>query len=84
MQTICIRIDDNIDGYISDIAKYEQRSKSSMIRKILQDFVFSREQREYLLDCKAADEAHERWLADGKKTYSLEELAREDGVSLEG
>jgi len=55
----------------SKLAKEENTDKATLMRKALSEYL------EDYLDARAAEEAYAEWVADGRKSYSLEEIKQE-------
>jgi predicted DNA-binding protein len=75
--TISVQIPTELSALLSKISKDEDRSKSSIVRIALQEYL------EDLEDTKAGERAYKKWVRGGKKSHSLEEVAMEDGIDLE-
>ena len=71
--TISLKITDHLNRILSDLAKREDRSKSSLIRKIIAEYI---EDQQDLLVC---DEAMKDYDKDSK-TYSLEDIKAENDL----
>lgn len=76
MSTLTVRVPDELEEALNHFCKEEDRSKSWLIKKALQ------EKLEDWLDYKAAVKALEEHEATGKKTHSIESVAKELGVNL--
>lgn len=72
MQTITVKIPDDMAKFLDKLAKEEERSRSYYIRKAISQYL------EDAADIRAAKKA----LAKKGRTYTLEEVARENGISL--
>lgn len=72
MQTVTVKLPDDMAKFLEKIAKEEERSKSYYIRKAIARYL------EDLADIRAAKKA----LAKKGRTYTLEEIATENGISL--
>ncbi len=73
MQTITVKIPDDMAAFLDKIAKEEERSRSYYIRKAILQYM------EDMADIRAAKKA----LAEHKKnpkTYTLEQIMRENGL----
>lgn len=73
MQTITVKIPDDMAAFLEKIAKEEERSKSYYIRKAIMRYI------EDMADIRAANKS----LAEYKKTgisYSLEEVIKRNGL----
>ena len=68
METITIKIPTQLNNLLTRMSKEEDRSKSSMVRIALQEYL------EDLYDTKIGEEAYKRWVEEGKKTISFEEI----------
>ena len=77
METITIKIPTELNSLLTRMSKQEDRSKSSMVRIALQEYL------EDLYDAKIGEEAYKRWVEEGKKTISFEEILSEDKIDLE-
>ncbi|MBU6140678.1 MAG: ribbon-helix-helix protein, CopG family [Proteobacteria bacterium] len=76
MSIITVRVSDELEAVLGRYCKEEDRSKSWLIKKALQ------EKLEDWLDYKAAVDALEEHEIKGGKTHSIESVARELGVTL--
>ncbi len=73
MQTITVKIPDDMAAFLDKIAKEEERSRSYYIRKAILQYM------EDMADIRAAKKA----LAEhnkNPKTYTLEQIMRENGL----
>ncbi len=59
------------------ISKRKEMSMSNVVRKVVEDWL---EEYEDMLLARRAEEAEARWIADGCKTISHEDLCRELGL----
>lgn len=76
METITIKIPTELNNLLTRFSKEEDRSKSSLVRIALQEYL------EDLYDAKIGEEAYNRWLKNGKKSISFEEILMEDKIDL--
>ena len=76
MSILTVRVSEELETVLSRYCKEEDRSKSWLIKKALQ------EKLEDWLDYKAAVEALQDHEAKGGKTHSIESVAKELGVNL--
>jgi predicted DNA-binding protein len=76
MSILTVRVSEELETVLSHYCKEEDRSKSWLIKKALQ------EKLEDWLDYKAAVAALEEHEIGGGKTYSIESAAKEFGVTL--
>jgi RHH-type rel operon transcriptional repressor/antitoxin RelB len=72
MQTITVKIPDDMAKFLDKIAKEEERSRSYYIRKAISEYM------EDMADLYVA----KKRLAKKGRTYTLEEVARKNGISL--
>jgi predicted transcriptional regulator len=72
MTTVTIQLEEKIYNKLAEIAQHEDRSKSSVIRRALLKYI--EDQR----DIKALEESYQDYIASDKKTYTLEEIKKED------
>ncbi|MDR2457854.1 MAG: DUF6290 family protein [Clostridiales Family XIII bacterium] len=77
MDIVSIKLPKELNAVLSGMSKKESRSKSSMIRIILEEYL------EDMLDYEDAVKAHDEWVKSGKKTYSLKQIAEENGILME-
>ena len=77
METITIKIPTKLNALLTKMSKEEDRSKSSMVRIALQEYL------EDLYDTKIGEEAYERWIKEGKKTVSFEDIKKRYKDELE-
>ena len=77
MTTISLRIPDELNEVLEKLAVKEERSKSSLIKKAIKTYL------EDLYDYNLAEEGYKRYLANGKKGSSLEEVAKELNINLD-
>ena len=77
MDTITVKIPTELNNLLTKMSKQEDRSKSSMIRIALQEYL------EDLYDAKIGEEAYNRWLKNGKKSVSFKEILKENNITLE-
>lgn len=68
MDTITVKIPTELNNLLARMSKQEDRSKSSMIRIALQEYL------EDLYDAKIGEEAYNRWLKNGKKSIDFEDI----------
>lgn len=73
MSTITARIPDDLNAALTQVAKQTERSKSHIILKAIQNYVFELQE-----DIEDYNDA-ERILAQNNPTYSLEEVMKELG-----
>lgn len=74
MQTVTVKLPDEMAKFLEKLAKEEERSKSYYIRKAIAQYL------EDMADIRAAKKA----LAEHKKnpkTYTLAEIMRENGLA---
>lgn len=74
MQTITVKIPDDMAKFLGKIAAEEERSKSYYIRKAITRYI------EDMADIRAAKRALAEHKKNGGKTYSLEEVMRRNGL----
>lgn len=74
METITVKIPTQLNTLLNKMSKEEDRS--SMVRIALQEYL------EDLYDTKIGEEAYKRWVKEGKKTVSFEEIIKEDKIDL--
>lgn len=72
MQTVTVKIPDDMAKFLEKLAKEEERSKSYYIRKAIASYL------EDMADLYVA----KKRLAKKGRTYTLEEIARENGLRL--
>ena len=70
MTVISIRISDDLNKHLDQIAYEEERSKTFLIRKAIENYL------EDFQDYHLAEEGYKRYLAGGKKGYTIEEVAK--------
>ena len=70
MTTVTIQLEDKIYAQLAEIAEYEDRSKSSVIRRALLKYLEDQN------DQKALEESYRDHMLSGKKTYTLEEIKK--------
>ena len=58
------------------MSKEEDRSKSSMVRIALQEYL------DDLYDAKVGEKAYKRWVEEGRKTISFEDIIKKDKIDL--
>jgi predicted DNA-binding protein len=75
--TISIQIPVELGALLSEVSKKEDRSKSSIVRIALQEYL------EDFEDAKVGEKAYKKWVKEGKKSFSLKEVAMEDKIDLE-
>jgi RHH-type transcriptional regulator, rel operon repressor / antitoxin RelB len=73
MQTITVKIPDDMAAFLEKLAKEEERSKSYYIRKAISQYL---EDKADILAAKKAMAEHKK----NPKTYTLEEIMRENGL----
>ena len=73
MSTITARIPDDLNAALTQVAKQTERSKSHIILKAIQNYVFELQE-----DIEDYNDA-ERILAQNNPNYSLEEVMKELG-----
>ena len=76
MSTLTVRIPDNLNEVLEKFCKADERSKSWFVKKALQTYL------EDLEDYRAGIKALEEFERSDKKTYSIEEVAKECGIDL--
>ncbi len=74
MQTITVKIPDDMAEFLGKIAAEEERSKSYYIRKAIARYL------EDMADIRSAKKALAQHKKDGGKTVSLEEVMRRNGL----
>lgn len=77
MSTLTVRIPQELEKMLETFCKEEDRTKSWIIKKALQEKL--EDWNDYRSGVKALKE-HKK---NGNKTYSLEEVAKELGIKLE-
>lgn len=77
MPKMYVSISEEADKYLSIISADQYRSKNSIVKMAMAEFI------EDWLDSKTADEVYEDWIVSGKKTYTLEEVCKENDIKLE-
>lgn len=73
-QTVTVKLPDDMAKFLEKIAAEEERSKSYYIRKAIASYL------EDLADIRAAKKALAEHKKSGGKTYSLEQVMRENGL----
>ena len=74
INTISVKIPEGLDKMLTLVAKSEDRSKSAVIRRALQEYLEDRE--DLAIGMKALKEFNE----GDKKTYTLEEVEKMHGL----
>lgn len=74
MDTISIKIPHSMNQILESIAQKEDRSKSSLVRKMINDII------EDYYDALDADEALKEFEKDGRRTVSAEEVFAKCGI----
>jgi predicted DNA-binding protein len=74
MNTISIKIPNGINDILNNVAKNEDRSKSSVIRKAIKQYLEDYE------DLQIAKKAYREYKEDGEKHYSLKEMKKKYGL----
>lgn len=77
VDTISVKLPVHLNRLLEKVSKRQDRSKSSLIRIAIQEYL------EDLEDSRIAQEAHDRWVKDGKQTISLEEIMEKYKDELE-
>ena len=72
-QTVTVKLPDNMAKFLEKIAAEEERSKSYYIRKAITRYI------EDLADIRTAKKESAK-IKRGEKTYSLEQIMRENGL----
>lgn len=70
---VSIRFDSEIVEALDEVTELTQISRSDFIRQAVIEKI------EDMFDIKMADEAYQKWLDNGKKTYSFEEAMKRYG-----
>ncbi|HEM4697799.1 TPA: CopG family transcriptional regulator [Streptococcus suis] len=70
---VSIRFDSEIVEALDEVTELTQISRSDFIRQAVIEKI------EDMFDIKMADEAYQKWLDSGKKTYSFEEAMKRYG-----
>ena len=70
MTTVTIQLDDEIFAKLTEIAKYEDRSKSSVLRRALHKYL------EEQMDQSALETSYKDHMLSGKRTYTLEKIKK--------
>lgn len=73
MSVISLRLNDKEEKLLKEVADFEGIGVSSYIKKI----IFERIEDEY--DLKLAEEAYQKYVDSGKKSYSFSDVAKELG-----
>jgi predicted DNA-binding protein len=76
MGTFSMRLPDDLEALLEEIATLEERSKSSIVKRGLRIYL------EDLRDYYIAEKGYKRYVASGKKGISLEELAEKADIDL--
>lgn len=76
MGTFSMRIPDDLEELLEKIAKLEERSKASIVKRGLRTYL------EDLRDYYIAEEGYKKYLANGKKGTSLDDFAKELNIEL--
>ena len=71
MSTISFRISDDLNSLLDEESKYQERSKSFIIKKAVKNYL------EDLHDYRIAEEGYKQYLVQGKKGYSLEQIKKD-------
>ncbi|MBL4708173.1 MAG: ribbon-helix-helix protein, CopG family [Flavobacteriales bacterium] len=71
---VSVRLDDETDARLARLAKNNKRTKSSYIKEALDKFLEDQEETEYAIA------AYRQYLDGDRKTYSYEEVMRENGL----
>ncbi len=71
MTTISLRIPDDLHNLLERVAKEEERSKSSLVKKAIKTYL------EDLYDYNLVEKGYKDYLSSGKKGYSLEEIKKD-------
>jgi predicted DNA-binding protein len=74
VNTISVKIPEGLDKMLAFVAKNEDRSKSAVIRRALQEYL--EDQEDLMVGMQALKEFNE----GDKKTYSLEEIEEMHGL----
>lgn len=72
MHTVSFHIDDNLNDQLESFAHDQDRSKAYIIRKAVESYLADQ------MDLKVAKQALEEFYDQGFKTYSLEEIKKEN------
>lgn len=73
MSVISLRLNDREEELLKEVADFEGVGVSSYIKRV----IFERIEDEY--DLKIAEEAYQKYIESGKKTYSFSDVAKELG-----
>ncbi|WP_027128210.1 type II toxin-antitoxin system RelB family antitoxin [Fusobacterium perfoetens] len=76
MAVISLRLNENEEKLLREVAEFEGVGLSSYLKKI----IFERLEDEY--DLKLANEAYEKHMKNGGKTIKFDDLVKELGVEL--
>jgi predicted DNA-binding protein len=76
MSVLTVRVPDELDKIINQFCKEEDRTKSWLVKKAIQ------EKLEDWNDCRAGVKALKEHKKTGQKTYSIEEIAKEFNITL--
>ncbi len=76
MSVISLRLNENEEKLLNEVAKFEGIGLSTYLKKI----IFERLEDEY--DLKIAEDAYEKFINSGKETRSLKEVAEKAGIEL--
>lgn len=76
MSVISLRLNENEEKLLREVAEFEGMGLSSYLKKI----IFERLEDEY--DLKIANEAYEKHMKNGAKTIKFDDLIKELGVEL--
>ncbi len=71
-----MRLPDDLEALLEEIATLEERSKSSIVKRGLRIYL------EDLKDYYIAEKGYKRYVSNGKKGVSLEELAKKADIDL--
>ena len=70
MTTISVRISDQLNHSLEGLSIIHERTKTFLVIKAIEAYL------EDLEDYNLAEEGYKRYLASGKKTHSLKEVAK--------
>jgi RHH-type transcriptional regulator, rel operon repressor / antitoxin RelB len=74
MSTVSFQIDEQLNSKLKTFAKLQERSKGYIMRKAIEAYL------EDQADFKIGSETLEEFYKDNSKTFSLEEVKRENGL----
>ena len=74
IDTISIKIPHNLNKLLDTIAEKADRSKSSLIRTVINDYI------EDYIDLRDGEEALREFERDGRQTITLEEIKEKYGI----